>query len=344
MDGPIRERITPVAVKAPLNLKDRPEYTYYATEMLTYSIKIYEHHNVYVAHSGVCFSRLGRLLPGSFMQLKRVKRDQQKIALFNLLFRKKKKLDPGETYLVIHNQWSINGYYHWIIDSMPRLWSVRDHLKELCLLLPESARKNNFIQGTLQFFPDLNIEYLESHKVAYAKNLVLPSHLPYWGILEPRYVREFRDHSIAKVSVAAASKFVYVSRRNATRRKILNEDELVQMLMRFGFGTYFLEHLSFEEQVILFKQAKIVVSIHGAALTNLIFMNPGTAVVEFIKNPLSDEAYLMEYQRLASLFNIDYYSCPCQPIPSNGTLDAANLNVNIATVSNLLQQIIRTQE
>ena len=42
-----------------------------------------------------------------------------------------------------------------------------------------------------------------------------------------------------------------------------------------GFETVYTEELSFAEQVRLFSETRCLVSIHGAGLTNLMFMPPG---------------------------------------------------------------------
>jgi capsular polysaccharide biosynthesis protein len=274
------------------------------------------------------------------MHLRRVKREQQKVAIYNLVFSKRKRLDWEKTYLVIHNQWSINGYYHWIVDSMSRLWSIKDKLQDLWLLLPDSARQTGFIQGTLKYFDGLNIEYLEPNRIGYVHKLVLPSHLPYWGILRPDFLKQFRDKILVKLPTSSSVKLIYISRKNANRRKIVNEEDVMQMLTEFGFEHYVLEKLSFDEQVILFRQAKIVVSIHGAGLTNTIFMEEGTAIVELLKEPKNSEKYLMEYQRLAFFFKLNFFALASEPINKDASFDKADLLVNIQELRNVIINIL----
>ncbi len=76
------------------------------------------------------------------------------------------------------------------------------------------------------------------------------------------------------------TKRIYISRRLTACRRIVNEDEIEQHLQRYGFDTYLLEEMSFCDQVSLFHQAEIVVSSHGSGLTNLMFSQPGTQVLE----------------------------------------------------------------
>lgn len=330
MDEIKKSRVEIVPVKPPLNLINSNDWKYYATTMPIYPIEIFRYRNVYVTNSGICFGRFARLLPGSFMLFKRIKKDQNKIALFNFFFRKRIILNPDRSYLVVHNQWSINGYYHWLIDSMSRLWSMKQEFSNIYLLLPEKAKNITFIQEILSLIPQIRIEYLPEKRVGYVKSLIIPTHLPNWGLLEPSFLKEFREYIINHVSYSGSNfPFIYISRKKANRRKIINEEALFSKLSQLGFHEIILEDYTFQEQVDIFKNAKGVVSIHGAGLSNLIFMNKGTAVFEIIRKPIGNESYIMEYQKLASFFDINYFSFPCEPVNKNQSFDSADLQVDV---------------
>ena len=76
------------------------------------------------------------------------------------------------------------------------------------------------------------------------------------------------------------TKNIYISRKDSNHRKINNEDELINYLKQFDFEIYELSKLTFLEQIKIFNQAKMIVSMHGASLTNLMFCHPQTTVVE----------------------------------------------------------------
>ncbi|MEQ9303260.1 MAG: glycosyltransferase family 61 protein [Marinoscillum sp.] len=63
-------------------------------------------------------------------------------------------------------------------------------------------------------------------------------------------------------------RIVIISRSKTNRRRLVNENEIHQIL---GGDIVHLEEMTFDEQVRLFNQAKVVISPHGAGLTNLIF-------------------------------------------------------------------------
>jgi len=75
-------------------------------------------------------------------------------------------------------------------------------------------------------------------------------------------------------------KRIYLSRRDVDRRRLLNEEKLVDMLSLHGFISIACSELSFDEQVRTFSKADIVIGVHGAALGNTLFCRRGTRVIE----------------------------------------------------------------
>lgn len=73
---------------------------------------------------------------------------------------------------------------------------------------------------------------------------------------------------------------IYVSRGYAARRRLENEAEIWPLLQSFGFERVFMERLGLAEQIELMKETKWLCAPHGAGLTNMIFCNRGTQVVE----------------------------------------------------------------
>jgi capsular polysaccharide biosynthesis protein len=99
------------------------------------------------------------------------------------------------------------------------------------------------------------------------------------------------------------AKRLYLSRANASGRKILNEEEIVPLLSRRGFLCVTLEEMSLVDQIALFFEAEAIVAPHGAGLTNLVWCAPKTRVVE-IFSPLYVN---LCYWAIASLTQADYY-------------------------------------
>jgi hypothetical protein len=79
------------------------------------------------------------------------------------------------------------------------------------------------------------------------------------------------------------AKRIFISRKDAPKRKILNEDAIFKLFETKGFVRYELSKLSVAEQILLFNQAEMVVGEHGAGMTNCLFCQPGTKVIEIFQ-------------------------------------------------------------
>ncbi len=117
-----------------------------------------------------------------------------------------------------------------------------------------------------------------------------------------KYVRDKLLNKIdGKVDLSQYSKRIFISRRDAPSRKILNEDEIFELFQIKGFERYDTGKMSVLEQIALFAQAEIVVGEHGAGLTNILFCKKATKVIELFQ-ALIDTSFWFPSQ----IFNLDY--------------------------------------
>jgi hypothetical protein len=86
-------------------------------------------------------------------------------------------------------------------------------------------------------------------------------------------------------------KKIYVSRADATRRRISNEPELIAALREHGFHPVELGRLTATEQIGLFRNAEIVIGPHGMGLTHILAGNNLGRVIELFNPTKGDEAY-----------------------------------------------------
>jgi capsular polysaccharide biosynthesis protein len=118
------------------------------------------------------------------------------------------------------------------------------------------------------------------HAVASCKRLLVPAlHTSDQAIGRGvQWMRERFAHLLA--APAQATHRLLVSRRDVTRRSLLNEDELFEALAPLGFVRIVPGELSVVQQIAAFSSARIIVAAHGAALTNMLFAPRETAIVE----------------------------------------------------------------
>jgi capsular polysaccharide biosynthesis protein len=73
---------------------------------------------------------------------------------------------------------------------------------------------------------------------------------------------------------------IYLSRRDAPRRRMRNEPELTARLKQIGFEVWRLDGMTLADQQALLASARVVVAEHGAALTNIVWCPKGATVVD----------------------------------------------------------------
>jgi capsular polysaccharide biosynthesis protein len=205
-------------------------------------------------------------------------------------------------------------YYHWIVDLMPRLallkkvaggfgdfgqilinGSSAPYEKASITQIGAPLDKLRYVDGQCRF----QIEKATIPSMDHSSKIVAP-----WKI---RVLREMGD--AAGVADHQTPARVYISRKRAAVRRILNEAEFTPLLQKNGFMLVELESVSWGEQIKLFSNADVVLAPHGAALANIVFCRPKTLVAEIGTR----SGYLEFYWSLASSAALDYQFLEARP-------------------------------
>lgn len=180
-----------------------------------------------------------------------------------------------------------HNYYHWMMELLPRLQILKmsgyDLIDDIDYFFVNSTA-SKFQQETLRASGIPSHKIIDSiwHPHVCARELVVVSRTGINGFFDQHTVHFlrnlFKDHLQQK-----KSRKIYLNRHNVRHRKILNEDKLESLLINCGFESISLDNLSVPEQAALMSSSKIVVSGHGASLTNLVFCQQGTKVLELFQ-------------------------------------------------------------
>lgn len=200
-----------------------------------------------------------------------------------------------------------SNYFHWMFDCLPRLellrladirWDEIDHF-----LVGEFTQFQKDSLEILGIDPTRRV-HLASAGHFRCENLLLPSlpgntgNPPAWVC---RFLRQkFLDNSNS--TRCFSGRKIYVSREGASFRRVLNEKEVISILEPEGFEVVRLETLNIREQAEIFAQSDVIVSPHGAGLTNLVFCRPATQVVEIF----SPRCVLAPYWAISSHGSLRY--------------------------------------
>jgi len=246
------------------------------------------------------------------------KHDQSQHQIFDL-----EELPPLEKIdgkVAVLSVLSGNVYFHWMVDLLPRIEILRQgiNLEEIDWFVVNDHQQP-FQRETLKSIGIKEEKILASdrHPHIQATELVVPSYPSYLGWLQPWGLKFLREVFLQGITINRAdiSERIYVGRSNARYRRVMNEPEVVEILKQFGFTYVTPESMSLENQIAIFANAKIIVAPHGSGLTNIVFSNPGTKVIE-----LFSPHYLRYYYwHISRLLGLEHYfligeTFSCYPI------------------------------
>ncbi|MEI6890996.1 MAG: glycosyltransferase family 61 protein [Pontiella sp.] len=196
-------------------------------------------------------------------------------------------------------------YFHWTLDSVPRL-SLLQHMDDEidAYYINNRSPFHREWLGMLGI-PEKKIFPADPERHIQATELIVPSFNGLAGLPSPEgldFVRSFM------LPAKKEGKRIYISRSGARRRRLLNENEILPILKKYGFKTVYPGEMTLAEQMKLFASASIVVSPHGAELTNLAYCPAGTTVIELLSpyylNPCFKQlAAIRDLQHIALVGN-----------------------------------------
>lgn len=231
-------------------------------------------------------------------------------------------------------------YYHWMIDILPRLALIKS--------IKQFKNIDYFVTG----FIELPFQTETLAKLEIPKEKIIPSnsnqnfHVNAEVLLAPSFAGELDQPNELQVSFLRSLyedsmskrkpfRLLYISRKKTKRRAIINENKLMEILTSFGFEIVYCEELQVNEQVLLFSEASIIISSHGSALTNIVFCEPTTIVID-IFNPSHVNACFWFISQINKL-EYHYLLGEAKPIDDNPKNDQTI--VELGDLNRLLEKI-----
>lgn len=317
-----------------LQISDK-DYFITTSDLILPPIKLFSLKNISVLSDGYIFKGLTTLRDSYVLTDKGYLETLNWKGLLPIVLKShRKRLYSQTSYLIIHNFFS--GYFHWVAESLPRLFLVKDIWKNTKILLPDSYKASFYLE-TLKLLGIENVEYLKKNVVYKIPHLIFPTVTAQQQSYRPELIREvsgFFLNATADTLSPIQNKKIYVSRANAERRKIINEAAVVAVLTLNGFTSVILEDFTFAQQVQICHQAEVLISIHGAGLTNIMFMRPKSKVLELRKH---DNGAMNYYYNLASVAELQYFYQFCTSDKPELSVMYADIYVDIEELKNNLQ-------
>ncbi|MEQ8924678.1 MAG: glycosyltransferase family 61 protein [Fulvivirga sp.] len=186
--------------------------------------------------------------------------------LYILIFRRKriKCLDKA-----ISIQYAWQNYYHFLIDTLPQILLINDSGidSRIPIIVPHFFKEIKYVQQFMKLTDIINRpiiiqnkkEYIKVKQLYIAKDVFCSK-----GIMRIKSV--FRNFTNPSNPLKIAS-----LRGKKYGRTIHNFEEIEKILTNKGFKIIEPGDYSFKDQVEMFSNAQIIIGVHGAALTNIIF-------------------------------------------------------------------------
>ena len=230
------------------------------------------------------------------------------------------KLSPAEhiegNVAFLSARWGGAAYFHWMFDVVTRFHLLQqsglmDSIDKFAINACDSAYEKETL-NTLGIPLDKILES-RHHPHFTADQLIVPS-ICDGGSGTSKWKCEYLKQLFLNEQQSLKTDYserIYISREKASYRRIVNEQDVIGCLEKLGFRTVKLETMSVAEQAACLAAAKVVVAPHGAGLTNLVFCNSGTKVIEIFSPiyvpvcfwTISNLCDLKHYYLIAELFD-----------------------------------------
>lgn len=279
---------------------------------------------VVIAGQGIIINKKGQvILESCIFQKEYLFKLRQNHLILQRFFHSKKKQDLP---MVSLSNALENNYYHWIMESVTRIQLIESivDIQKVVFLISED--EDSFKTDSMRFLfhiPPANIRHKPVSDF-YKGSAVIPSFThtrnastKMTDICHPVIIKmlndRIRDRLYGRPQKEGPRNLV-ISRKKSGSRRILNEDSFHRDLGE-SFSLVALEEFSFEDQVQLFFNASIIISTHGAGLTNIVFGKSVLVIELFPETRNPRDAFV--FVQISSVLGFHHHVIPYAPCNSD---------------------------
>lgn len=223
----------------------------------------------------------------------------------------KKVVRVDSPVISVAHGWYDN-YYHFTLEVLVKIFLLSTHFPDTTILFPSKVSK--FHSEWFELLGLKNLRFMEENEVILSPKVIscnFPNRdLNHHHLITPL----FREWILDKAKTApgfgnsSPAPFLFINREKAAKRRLINQQEVIGVLTERNFRITNLEDHSVLEQISLFQQAREIVSVHGASLTNTLFCEPGTKIVDLIHQDYPVNCFY----KLSSILGLDYSKLLCK--------------------------------
>jgi capsular polysaccharide biosynthesis protein len=217
----------------------------------------------------------------------------------------------------------ITHWFLYIIAGLKDLYTIQEKPIKIHIQGVLYNKLHSYQQETLELIKD-HFEYIDDpspytqilhHGTPLLKSDLTPE--PYYIFL-----KQLLDEALPYDYTKEPTRLIYISRNGGEqRRQIINEKEMYSFLEGKGFEYIQLETLSLKEKIMLFREAKLIISPNGAGLVMAHWAHPKTQLIEIHDPRTSGEDHHynttrilgIPFVRYTNVHSVDVNGKPMQP-------------------------------
>jgi len=215
------------------------------------------------------------------------------------------------SYLIFYNG-NLANYYHWVAEAL------------VCLdVLSRALGQGSNLKIVLPKSIDFDVRF--DHRdwlraVGLAGREIVEAAADFIQVKEAIWVDSDQIQSMPAIHVkdfqrrvatlyagsrGPRNKRLLVARKGLTR-KFHNLEQVEASLSSYGFQTVDLQGMTAVDQILLFQSAEFVIGAHGAGLSNLLFCEPGTKVIELMPSVEFRSYFWFISQKLDLVYGLQF--------------------------------------
>ena len=242
----------------------------------------------------------------------------------------------SKTSFILNTRWSATNYYHWMNEALPRLLLLKE-IGMLHSVLLVWIGNSPYKPYHLQSFEALGID---TCSIAVCSPPLLINSLFWISFYSAGSITSKQNLSISRAflsslhssslpgSIVISRRLLYITRRNLSYRYLVNETEVCEYLVARGFSVVCLEDLLVVDQIQLFQDARAIIAVHGAGLTNVLFAND-CALIEIMPSSINPLYYMLHTSTHSIDNTLANNKYACLPLKDLSSAQAMFLPLNL---------------
>ncbi len=254
---------------------------------------------------------------------------------FNIFIRiliRRKLLINIDSFIWVTNEYSEN-YFHWFNDVIPSIYFLKKSGIDSPVLINEKLAKKTFVIPSLNI---LNINYtiIDTKNVIKFKLAIRPTLTAGEGNQHPLFFPQLNIFFRKKINYDTNAQCkVFIVRNNSKSRNFYPLEQVNRLFEKFGFIIVDTGAMSFAKQLKLFSKCTHLAGVHGAGLTNMLFMKSSSKILEIRRN---NDDHNNCYYSMASSLNLEYYYLLASGDSNGASVQEDNFIADLSNLENTL--------